>query len=268
MRLRIQHTTAYRFDEPMRYVVQRHRLQPSRFEGQQIERWDITVNGAIFGSHYTDAAGDRIRTMTLNGPVTELDVVVEGVVATTDTNGILRGHPERVPPLAYLRETPATDPDEAIRDLAQSVTESEPLARAHALSAAVTEAVAYSTGTTGADTTAAEALAKGEGVCQDHAHVLISAARHRGLPARYVTGYLHASDADLTGEAAHAWAEIHIGGLGWIGFDAANACCPDARYVRLGSGLDATDAAPIRGTSFGLSAEDLDVTVAVVAVQQ
>ena len=70
------------------------------------------------------------------------------------------------------------------------------------------------------------------------------------------------------GEVAHAWAEIWVQGLGWIGFDPANACCPDDRYIRLGSGLDAQDAAPIRGTARGPGAEILDVSVAVQAVQQ
>jgi transglutaminase-like putative cysteine protease len=72
-------------------------------------------------------------------------------------------------------------------------------------------------------------------------------------------------------EAAHAWAEIHVAGLGWVGFDPANECCPDARYIRLGSGLDAQDAAPIRGIARGQSAtapEALDVTVQVVAAAQ
>ena len=64
-------------------------------------------------------------------------------------------------------------------------------------------------------------------------------------------------------EAAHAWAELHIPGLGWVGFDPANRCCPDERYIRLGSGFDAQDAAPIRGISRGGTGEDMDVTVAV-----
>jgi len=252
--------------------VQSHRLQPSQFAGQRAERWAVGVEGAVFGSHYTDAAGDRVRTMTRQGPLEELEIVVEGVVATADTSGVLRGHAERVPPLAYLRDTAATAPDDAIRDLAAGAASGEgpALDRAHALSDAVADALAYRTGATDAGTTAAEALAAGAGVCQDHAHLLIAAARAAGLPARYVTGYLHVEDQadDTPREAAHAWAELHVEGLGWVGFDPANRCCPDARYVRLGSGLDAQAAAPVRGASFGISAEDLDVAVAVEAVQQ
>jgi transglutaminase-like putative cysteine protease len=83
------------------------------------------------------------------------------------------------------------------------------------------------------------------------------------MPARYVSGYLSASADGSPHEAAHAWAEIHVPGYGWIGFDPANRCCPDARYIRLGSGLDASDAAPIRGTARGGAVENLGVTVAI-----
>ncbi|MEO0387264.1 MAG: transglutaminase family protein [Pseudomonadota bacterium] len=268
MRLSVRHVTAYRFAAPMRYVVQRHRLLPSLSAGQHIEAWSVTVPGAVFSSVYRDAGGDRLQAMALKGPVDSFEVTVEGVAVTSDTNGILTGLKEQAPPLGYLRDTVMTAPNDAVRDLAEGVGPLQPLDRAHALSAAVREAVAYETDVTGPTTTAAEALAKGAGVCQDHAHVMIAAARHCDLPARYVTGYLHASDDDLTGEAAHAWAEIHIPGLGWVGFDPANACCPDQRYVRLGSGLDAAEAAPIRGTSFGVADEALDVAVAVAAMQQ
>ena len=88
------------------------------------------------------------------------------------------------------------------------------------------------------------------------------------LPARYVSGYLLADAEGEAHEAAHAWAELFLDGLGWVGFDPANECCPDDRYVRLGSGLDAQEAAPIRGSARTMGEETLDVTVAVLATQQ
>ena len=97
--------------------------------------------------------------------------------------------------------------------------------------------------------------------------MLITLAHAAGLPARYVTGYLLTGDGEEVGEAAHAWVEIHNESLGWIGFDPANRCCPDERYIRLGSGRDARDAAPIRGVSRGGGVEAMDVTVAVAAQQ-
>ena len=80
------------------------------------------------------------------------------------------------------------------------------------------------------------------------------------MPARYVTGYLLTARRRRAGEASHAWAELYVGGLGWVGFDPANRCCPDERYIRLGSGRDAREAAPIRGVSRGGGAEAMDVS--------
>ena len=111
--------------------------------------------------------------------------------------------------------------------------------------------VAYEVGVTNTHTTAADALKDGRGVCQDHAHVFISAARSLGIPARYVSGYLLAGTGDEPSDANHAWAEAWLDGLGWVGFDPANGVCPTDRYVRLASGLDAAFAAPIRGTRRG-----------------
>ena len=109
--------------------------------------------------------------------------------------------------------------------------------------------------------TAAEALAQGAGVCQDHAHIFIAAARALGVPARYVAGYL-APNFEGAHET-HAWAEAYVGDLGWVGFDPANRQCPTDAYIRLCAGFDAADAAPVRGAvSFG-AGEALDVQVEV-----
>ena len=305
MRLSVRHTTRYRFGQPMRGVTQSHRLMPASYDGQKVLAWDVAAEGAVFGNPFTDGAGDILRTMTVLGPVNELTVDVGGEVETADRAGVLRGHREAVPPMAYLRTTRATRPDLALTELAEGVSaDLSPLDRAHALAAAVADAIRYEPGSTHEATTAGDALSKGVGVCQDHAHALIAASIIVGLPARYVTGYLLtggglrlAQEQDgggqrqtlsgmtqsqgqsggqeqddgeelLAGEASHAWAEIWVGGLGWVGFDAANRCCPDDRYIRLGSGFDAAGAAPIRGVAHGFGEEELQVTVAVQQVQQ
>jgi transglutaminase-like putative cysteine protease len=269
MLLTVDHVTLYRYDRPVRGVVQSHRLTPSRFDGQQVLEWSVTVTGGTKGGGFRDGAGDWVQGWTVAGPVDQIEVRVTGKVQTTDTAGILRGHKEVAPPEAYLRDTDATKPDAALRALAAIIAKAEnPLAGCHALSEAVADAIAYKPGTTQAHTTAAEALAQGEGVCQDHAQALIAAARAGGIPARYVSGYLQSGQDGLDHEAAHAWAELHLPGFGWIGFDPANRCCPDARYIRLGSGLDAQDAAPIRGISRGQGTEILAVTVAVQTQEQ
>ncbi|MFN6925774.1 MAG: transglutaminase domain-containing protein [Tabrizicola sp.] len=268
MRLTVDHVTRYTYDHPVRSVVQSHRLTPSAFAGQKVLDWEVTVSDGVKGAAHRDGAGDQLQGWTIAGPVTAVEVSVRGTVETTDLAGVLRGHREVLAPEVYLRATPPTRADVALQALARSVEGADVLALAHALSAAVSEAIAYRPGVTHAHTTAAEALALGEGVCQDHAHALIACARVRGLPARYVSGYLFATADGAQHEAAHAWAELHVPGLGWVGFDPANRCCPDERYIRLGSGFDAQDAAPIRGIARGGAREMMDVTVAIQQAAQ
>lgn len=268
MRLSIDHVTRYAFDRPASMVVQSHRLWPSEFAGQRIAHWEVTVPGGRKGASFRDAAGDLVQAWTVTGPVDEVTVRVNGLVETGDLFGVLRGHRESVPPEAYLRATAPTRANAALRSLAEGVSAADSLALAHALSTRVADAIAYRPGVTHAHTTAAEALALGEGVCQDHAHALIAVARVHGLPGRYVSGYLFSDAAGSAHESAHAWAELHVTGLGWIGFDPANRCCPDARYIRLGSGCDAQDAAPIRGIARSGGRETMDVTVAILQASQ
>lgn len=269
MILSVDHRTIYRYNLPVRGIVQSHRLSPSIFDGQKVLDWSVEVSDGQKGGGFRDGAGDWVQAWTVTGPVSEVVVAVRGRVETTDLSGLLRGHKETIPREAYLNATPPTEVDAALADLARAAEgAADRLDAAHRLSGAVAEAIDYRPGVTSAHTTAAEALALGEGVCQDHAHALIAIARRHDLPARYVSGYLQANGEGEPHEAAHAWAEIWIEGLGWVGFDPANGCCPDDRYIRLGSGLDAQDAAPIKGISRGSGAEILDVTVAVQAVQQ
>jgi len=235
--------------------------------------WEVSVSGGLPGGGFRDGAGDWVQGYSVRGPVDVITVEVQGQVETRDLAGLISGHRETVPPEAYLRDTVATRADAALAELSRFTVSgvSDALDRAHRLSAAVSEAIVYRPGVTQAQTTGAEAFSLGEGVCQDHAHALIAAARCAVLPARYVSGYMQSGDdaaAADPSEAAHAWAEIFVPGLGWVGFDPANRCCPDARYIRLGSGYDAQDAAPIRGIARGTGAESLDVTVAINAIQQ
>lgn len=272
MRLSVSHRTIYRYDRPARFVAQSHRMTPASNQGQQVVSWSISADGAAFGARCVDGAGDALVTMTHGGPVEEIAILVEGIVETRDTAGVLRGQAEIISPLVYLRPTPATAVTRPIEDLTtralQGHRDAPPLDRAHVLSGAVADAIEYLPGATHTHTSAAEALEIGQGVCQDHAHALIAFARANGLPARYVTGYLFAGPGGGGHEASHAWAEVFVDGLGWVGFDPANRCCPDERYIRVGSGRDARDAAPIRGVSGGMAEERMDVEVVVAQSQQ
>ncbi|MEM9522420.1 MAG: transglutaminase family protein [Pseudomonadota bacterium] len=271
MRLTVSHVTTYRFDPPVRSVVQSLRMTPSRTAHQTAFDWKIEIEGAALGAAFRDGAGDWIVTASLLGPIAGLQIAAQGTVATEDNSGVLTGHEEKIPPLAYLESTVLTRADGALRDLARSVLDrksDDALCLAHDLAGTVSDAILYRPGATAAHTSAADALTGGEGVCQDHAHVLIALAHVADIPARYVSGYLFADGHAAPHEAAHAWAELWVPDLGWVGFDPANRCCPDERYVRIGSGIDAHGAAPVRGvTRGGGGAEALDVSVEVAAAQ-
>lgn len=266
MRLKISHTTEYTYDDPVQYSLQRLRLTPKTQPGQIVRAWATTVHGARVEAGYTDHFGNHVDLVSTNAEQVTIRIVAEGEVDTEDRAGVFGPHQGFVPLWLYLRETPLTKPGKLIRELARAATGDNELARMHAIMAAIHTGVEYKPGETAADTTAEQALEQKQGVCQDHAHILLAAARHLGIPARYVSGYLLMDEPEQT--ASHAWAEVHLQGLGWVGFDAANKICPDARYVRLASGLDYTDAAPVSGMVLGRSAETMSVAIKVEATGQ
>lgn len=252
MLLTVRHLTRYTYEPEAQGVALRLKLFPAASAGQQSRDWTVAVNGEPIEPLLSDGAGDRIALWHAQAAVPEVEIVATGTVETADTAGVLRGVREAMPPAVYLRETPVTAPSPAIGALAHHIDEDQTLARLHALSEAVGDAVVYTPGATQAATTAAEAIVLTRGVCQDQAHVFIAAARCMGIPARYVAGYLLDPDRDDddggAGEQTHAWAEAHVPSLGWVGFDITHQMCPTDAYVRLASGFDAADAAPIRGT--------------------
>ncbi len=268
MRLSIQHKVTYRYEPGAVRVAVRLKMFPASFAGQVPSSWNLSVNGCPIQPLLTDAAGDAVGMWHSHEPTEDVVVDTHGIVVTTDRSGVVDGLSQMMAAPIYLRETPLTAADDAIRDLAESSTGSNTLDRLHMLSGAVREAIVYRQGATETDTTAAQALARGAGVCQDQAHVFISAARYLDLPARYVVGYFLDPDGGENVDYSHAWVEAHVAGLGWIGFDITNELCPTDRYVRLASGFDAYDAAPVRGTVFGDVEEEMTSEVLISAASE
>ncbi|MEM1306051.1 MAG: transglutaminase family protein [Pseudomonadota bacterium] len=263
MKLTVTHTTRYHYTPAAERLAFRFQLYPMSFESQRVDSWSVTVNGTEVPRLLIDGAGDGVGLWHAKSALEEVEIVAGGVVETKDTAGIVKGLP-RTPPIGmYLRNTKLTEPDTDIRALAQKAQRESPLDTLHALSAAIIDAVTYRAGVTDSTTTARDALKLGAGVCQDHAHVFVSAARTLGMPARYVTGYLQAGADGAAEVESHAWAEVFCENLGWVGFDASNQISPTPAYIRLGSGLDAAAAAPIRGTLTGNVDTDLSTTVAI-----
>ncbi len=269
MRLKIHHDTHYAYDAAPSYLVQRLHLTPVNFEGQKTISWNITAPGIEAGLSHVDGFGNVTHLVTVRGHTGPLTISAVGEVETTDTAGMVRGLVHPLPDAVYLRRTPATQMNTAMQRLAESVDRRAPaLEQAHTIMNQVHAQVAYEVGSTTMHTTAAEAFAEGRGVCQDHAHILIALARSLGFPARYVTGYL-VTGTGASSSAAHAWAELLVPDLGWVGFDAANGQCPTPHYVRIAAGLDASAVAPVRGfRRGGTGAEQMTVAVRVEIAQQ
>ena len=267
MRLNIRHHTAYRYEIPATRIVQAMRVWPRSNAMQTVERWAVRVGGKLLKPRCEDGFGNAEATFSAEGPVESLEVEVAGTVRTHDTAGVLGTTDEWLPPDYFLVPSPLTVVHAGLRESAADQPAGETLPRLHALMLRIRERVEFRTDETHAETRAHEAFAQGSGVCQDHAHIMIAACRALGLPARYVAGYLWVHDDDLS-PASHAWCEVFVADLGWVGFDVANRISPNEHYVRVAVGRDARDAAPIRGIRQGGAVESLDVTVQVQVAQQ
>jgi transglutaminase-like putative cysteine protease len=265
MRLIVRHQTTYHYDAPIAYALQSLRLSPRPYAGLNVLRWSVYAGQRRELASLVDGYGNLVHCHAVNRPHTDATIFVDGEVETTDTHGVVTGALELLPAEFYLRSTPLTAPDAAIAELAAEHAEAPtPLDRLHRLMLTVAARMAYTPGATDSMTTAAAALASGAGVCQDHAHVFIAAARLMQIPARYVSGYLWAGSDDKQDlAAAHAWAEAYVPDLGWVGFDPSNGICPTETYVRVAIGLDYWSAAPVRGIRRGVAAETLTVKVNV-----
>lgn len=263
MLLTVRHTTRYVFAEPVAYGVQRLRLTPKETQGQKIINWSMEFAGAKEELSYDDQNFNHVTLVSVLPGAQEVIISCHGMVETEDHHGVIGRHSGHMPLWAFLGHSALTRPGPCLRQLVGSLELGTDLvAMLHRLSALVRAAIAYEVGTTDVETTAEEALVHGRGVCQDHAHAFIAAARMLDVPARYVSGYLLLEDR-VHQEATHAWAEAYVDGLGWVGFDVSNQISPDARYVRVATGRDYRDAAPVVGVSFGTTNEDLHVELAV-----
>lgn len=269
MLLDIRHETVYRYAVPASYSLQYLRLWPRPDGGQRVLNWRIDAPGRRWTQ--TDAYGNTVHVSSLTETHGEIRIVAQGQVETLDERGVLLPHDSAVPPLAFALPTRLTETDAAIDALAAeafgrmawtALDGPQPL---QALTDAIFSRVSYVQGVTDVHNTAAEVLQQGQGVCQDMAHVFLACCRARGIPARYVSGYLL---TDATHAASHAWAEAWLpkarGGAGaWLGFDVTHQRTAGPELCRLAVGRDYADASPMRGIHVGGSGEAMSVRVAV-----
>jgi transglutaminase-like putative cysteine protease len=267
MRLIIEHDTYYHYETASSQLIQAVRMTPAPHAGQKVISWMVSGSDDQSLAGYRDGFGNWVQFHKPNLAANEVCLKVKGEIETTETNAVITGSSELLPLEFYRNSSAYTLPDDSIRDLALTSRGNDTLGTLHHLMQQIRAAVDYRVDTTSVENTAAQALALGSGVCQDHAHVMISAARILDIPARYVSGYLWI-ETEQNHAASHAWMEAYVAGLGWVGFDPANAICPGEGYVRIAIGRDYADAAPVRGVRTGGGTESLDVRVSVRAIQQ
>ncbi len=263
MQLRIHHRTSYRYDEPVKYSAQALRLTPRREGRQRILSWSIHAPGRR--TEQLDAHGNVTHLLTVEDPHREIEIVVAGSVEIAMERELL-AHEGPLSPLAYLATTPLTAADEPILALSHLYLDGPAPTRhrLYDLAEGVHERVRYKPGVTSVEDSAAAALARGEGVCQDQAHLFISCCRAAGIPARYVSGYLYSGSGDGSTAASHAWVDAWIkDSNGWLGIDVTHSEPTGMHHCRLAVGRDYLDAAPVRGVRRGGGHEDMEVNVTV-----
>ena len=270
MRIHIRHETRYTYEEPVSYSIQTLKLTPRADHGQRVLAWRITTPGERI--EQVDPYGNLTHVVTFEQPHREMRILVEGV-AEIDDSTPAGPDASRLPPLAYLSPTPLTRPSDAVRELASRCVGRHPGSRRAMLdlAGAIREAVVYQPGVTDVTHAADEVLALGVGVCQDHAHVLLACCRAAGIPARYVSGYLHTRPPQGGGalqgaDASHAWVSVWCPPLGWVELDPTNGCFAGTAHVALAWGRDFSDVSPLRGVILGGAQHQLTVAVQVLPV--
>lgn len=265
MRLFVRHETTYSYAHPATTVIQHLRMTPRPHEALFVRSWRVEIDADHRLHRGEDAYGNIQHTFTAEEPISELKIIVEGDVETIDTAGVIRRSLRRFPLMFWQRPTRLTETSPEIIEWASDIAAGEGgdrLATMHALCQDLCRIMDIKPGNTDSGTTAAESFAARGGVSQDFAHVLLAAARHMGVSARCVSGYRLPRD-DAGPQSRHAWVEAYIDGIDWISFDPTTGMSPDDSYVRVASGLDHLDAAPVRGAHAGGQNELLTVLVDV-----
>jgi transglutaminase-like putative cysteine protease len=276
-RLVVVHTTGYRYDRPVLASYNEARMTPLTTAAQAALDARIEIDAMTWSMTYWDYWGSQVTAFEVLSPHEELTVVarstvelypVEEAEAEADWDA-LRRPDVRDEHHEYLVQTPSTAPAEEVVTLARDVARDlSPDEAARTVCEELRGRLEYATGVTSVHTDAQEFWREGRGVCQDFAHLAIGALRSLGVPARYVSGYLHPRpDADL-GETVegqgHAWVEWWAGE--WVPFDTTHVADVGADHVLVARGRDYGDVTPLKGIIAGAASSELFVTVNVTRV--
>ena len=279
MQLRIQHTTGFEYDGKANTSFNEARLTPQTLPGQIVIHSRVEVSPTPWAYTYRDFWGAQVTAFEVLDPHQSLTVTASATVAVDRTPA---GEPQmswsdlRTPEntdlhTEFLALTDRVQPSDDLMDLAREIADASPTPTeaARGICSLVYREVKYQTGSTSVDAYAAHTWKQRRGVCQDMAHIVIGALRWVGIPARYVSGYLHPSVEPQVGVPArgesHAWVEWWD--EGWRGFDPTNDTEPGDRHVIVATGRDYNDVKPLAGVFSGSGTSRMFVDVQVTRLQ-
>ena len=291
VRYRIEHVTKYRYGLNARNCAMSLALKPLEDRRQRVSAFRIETEpeGSVFS--VTDAFGNTRHQLHLNRDHQSLTITAHSTVGVSSRSApsegceesaweAIRGWRDSFHHWDFLDHSGLALPSPALERFVQRsgiAPEGDPMAALKRVSETLFERFEYVPGSTTISSTIEHILDTGRGVCQDYAHVMIAVARTWGIPARYVSGYLHEETAaDGPGGASgpgggttsHAWVECLLPGPGWTGFDPTNAIFADERHVRVAVGRDYQDVSPTRGVLFGGGDIQLEVNVRMETIPE
>jgi transglutaminase-like putative cysteine protease len=264
MKLEIVHSTHYHYSGPIAESVMEIRLRPMDGAGQRCLEFTLELSSGIKPGSYVDGYGNHVHYFNLVKPHTRLSITSRSLVETGLAPDSRPGE-ELVQDFLRFR-SPVKDVP-GVRELARQHTISDPadteqVERAlEALTLRINRDFEYNRAVTNVYSAVDEVLELRAGVCQDFAHLFIAVARSMGVPARYVSGYIHLPDERGGTTASHAWGEAWVPGRGWIGYDATRPVRISEHHVRVAVGRDYSDAAPTRGIYVGSATGAMKVRV-------
>lgn len=275
-RLRIEHSTGYTYAGEVGASYNEARMLPSSTDSQFVLSSQLDIEPSTNVNQYVDYFGSRVAAFDVLAPHTELKITARSLVEVrprpiepddTTWERLAREVARSIQTVEQMEQTPRTKPHAEVVEIAKTIAaqHDDPGAAARAIAEAIGDAMEYVVGFTGVHSTAEEAWATRKGVCQDIAHIALGALREVGIPARYVSGYLHPKPNAEIGVAvpgeSHAWVEWFTGE--WHGFDPTNNSEIDDRHVLVGRGRDYNDVPPLRGVYAGPHKSTLNVKVII-----
>lgn len=281
----IRHVTKFRYNTHVSESLMEARMQPRSDSAQRCLSFQLVVQPKARVQAYRDYLGNIVHHFDVPGRHKQLSIVADALVdvqpppqlpqslgenAWDELDEMIAAgdYIEMLMPSHFGQSTELLEAfaEELGVESREKARQSDPLELVFNLNELLYNAIAYVPKSTQVDSPIDHALDSRQGVCQDFAHIMIGLTRRIGIPCRYVSGYLFHPAGDKTRSAegaTHAWVEMLLPGLGWLGLDPTNNVRADERHVRTSVGRDYADVPPTKGVFKGSAESQLLVAVHV-----